>query len=336
MFERVVKEYKSIDLDEMRFEGFLEKRAAEIKECVENVAKGKGWKDKKECPVCASRERQTIMSRYGFNVMKCFECGVGYMEKFPVDTGDVYSDVAYLPIAQSDYLDHVDYRQQRFAQERLDIIWQYMKKPAEQVRLLDVGCGTGWFLDSAKKSGFQTAGQEFGKDLAAFTAKRLGICVWSEPLTKIPVNEKFDVITLFDVIEHVPNPREVIQSIADHLNPGGISLLFTPNLDAFAFAKLKERSSLIMPVEHLFYFTIPSLKRLVDEAGLTVLKAETKGMDIPDIFSHYRDDLKNQAVADFLREHCSQLQAMIDASGCANHLRFIVTDRKFRLTNTSK
>ena len=71
MFERVVKEYKSIDLDEMRFEGFLEKRAAEIKECVENVAKGKGWKDKKECPVCARRERQTIMSRYGFNVMKC-------------------------------------------------------------------------------------------------------------------------------------------------------------------------------------------------------------------------------------------------------------------------
>ncbi len=132
------------------------------------------------------------------------------MEKFAVDTGDVYSDVAYLPIAHSDYFDHVDYRQQRFAKERLDIIWQYMKKPAEQVRLLDVGCGTGWFLDSAKKSGFQTAGQEFGKDLAAFTAKRLGICVWSEPLTKIPVNEMFDVITLFDVIEHVPNPREVI------------------------------------------------------------------------------------------------------------------------------
>ncbi len=110
------------------------------------------------------------------------------------------------------------------------------------------------------------------------------------------------------------------------MKPGGNSLLFTPNLDAFSFAKLKERSSLIIPVEHLFYFTIPSLNRLVDEAGLTVLKAETKDMDIPDIFSHYRDDLKNQAVADFLCENYSQLQAVIDASGWPNHLRFIVTD----------
>lgn len=324
MFEKALREYKHIDLDEMRFPGFLEKRAVEIKKCVANVAKGKGWKEQPHCPVCKGTKRHVALSRYGLNVVKCEECGLGYMEKFPVDTADVYSDTAYLPIAQSDYLEHVDYRKQRFAKERIELISTYTKRKPQALRLLDVGCGTGWFLDAAKSEGFKVAGQEFGKELAAFTAKRLGIQVWNEAITEIATSEKFDVITLFDVIEHAPNPREIIQSIAHHLNPGGIALLFTPNFDSFAFAKLKERSSLIMPVEHLSYFTIPSLKRLVDEAGLKTLKAETKGMDIPDIYSHYRDDLKSPEVAKFLREHCDQLQAMIDAAGCANHLRFIV------------
>jgi len=324
MYKKILSDFKDINLDEMRFEGFLEKRAIEIKKCVENVKNGSGWYDQKNCPICNSLNHDVFVSRFDINIMKCKDCGVGYVEKFPIDTSDVYSDEEYLPIAQSDYLDHVEYRMERFAKERTEMILSHLACSPSEIRLLDVGCGTGWFLDYAKSLSFDVAGQEFGKDLAKYTAKKLGIKVWDEPITAIPESEKFDCITLFDVIEHVPNPGEVIQSISNHLNPGGISLIFTPNLDSWAFNKLGNRNSLIMPVEHLFYFTRESLNILIKQANLDVLRYETKGMDIPDIYSYYRDEIKNEEVAIFLRENITILQSIIDAAGCANHSRYIL------------
>ena len=324
MFNEVSKKFKSINLDEMRFPGFLEKRANEIKQCVDNVVNGKGLKEIHECPICNCKERKVLFRRFGINIVQCRECDVGYAEKFPMDMADVYSNEDYLSIAKSDYLDNVNYRKQRFAGERLEIIRNHLDIPPEKTRLLDVGCGTGWFLGTAKEVGYQVFGQELGRDLAAFTSECLGIKVWKEPFPEIPQEEKFDVITLFDVMEHVSNPREVVKAIEGHLNLRGIALIFTPNLDSFCFWRLKERSSQVMPVEHLFYYTKKSFVNLLNETKLKLLNFETKGMDIPDIYSYYRDETDQQQVAEFLKENCSGLQSMIDQSGCANHMRFIV------------
>lgn len=323
MLKNVLKDFIPMDLDQMRFSGFLQKRAREIEICVQNVAQGKGWRDITQCPVCSSTERKVVFRRFEINIVQCNKCTCGYAEKFPVDTADIYSNADYLPIAQSDYLDNVDYRKQRFGTERLELIAEYFDNPSSKSRLLDAGCGTGWFLELAKKAGYQVLGQEQSRGLAEFTAKRLGIKVWDSKLTKIDKKEQFDVITLFDVIEHVPNPEEIIRSIYSHLNERGIAVFFTPNLDSFGFQHLKEHSSLVMPVEHLFYFTPDSLRNIIERVGLKVVYFATKGMDIPDIYSYYRDEMKQVQTANFLKENCDYLQAMIDASGYANHMRFI-------------
>ncbi len=327
MLSKALQEYLPINLDAMRQPGFLKKRSREIKQCVKNVASGKGWQEIIRCPLCNGDEREVVFSRFGIDIVQCGSCGCGYAEKFPRDTADVYSSEEYLPIAQSDYLDNVTYRFERFGKERLSLIDAYLDKVPADTRLLDVGCGTGWFLEMAQKQGYKVFGQELGKELAAFTATRLGITVWDRAFTAIDPNEHFDAITLFDVIEHVPNPREVLQSVCSHLNPEGIALMFTPNLDSFAFRTLKEKSSLVMPVEHLYYFTEKSLRRIIEEAGLDVIYFATRGMDIPDIYSYYRDETDQEQVAGFLRQHCDELQAMIDAAQSANHMRFIVKRR---------
>jgi len=328
MLKRVTDNFIPIDLDQMRLPGFLEKRAKEIAKCIDNVAKGKGWKNMPACPLCSNIKRKTLFSRYGIAIVQCGNCGVGYPEKFPVDSKDVYCDKCYLPIAKSSYLDNSDYRKRRFAKERLDLIKAHLSSPEGETSILDVGCGTGWFLEAAKDLGYKTYGQELGRELARFTEQRLGIRVWSEPFTDLTTDETFDCITLFDVIEHVSNPAQVIKSVERRLNAGGICLIFTPNLESLAFWKLKELSSLVMPAEHLFYFTEKSLRMMVEKTELKIIDFTTKGMDIPDIYSYYRDTEGNKQVAEFLKEHCSELQAIIDEAKCANHMRFILRKKE--------
>lgn len=321
---KALSDYIEIDFNSMRPPGFLEKEATQIHTNVSNVDCGHGWIPNVHCPACRSARRTVRLERFGRKVMQCLDCDVGYMDAFPADVEDVYSQTVYLESHEVNYLQNVDYRKKRFAMERLDIIRRHLRKPPSQARLLDVGCGTGWFLEVAKEKGFLVSGQEIGKQLAEYTSKKLGARIHTVPLAELPKSEVFDVITLFDVLEHVTDPRAVLKALRDHLNPGGIGVIFTPNLDSVGIGILRERSSLIMPAEHLFYFTPASLRRIIEETPLEVVEFQTKGMDIPDLYSYFRDDAHSQPVADFLAERGSILQAVIDSAGCANHMRFFV------------
>lgn len=322
--QKALRNYLSIDLDAMRPVGFLDQEAEQIQTTVANVDRGHGWIPNHTCPACASERRAIRLERFGRKVMQCLDCDIGYVDAFPKDTGDVYSNEGYIATQQTGYLENVDYRKQRFAMERLEIIRRHLKRGSKGARLLDVGCGTGWFLEVARDQGYVVSGIEIGRDLAQYTSQKLGATIHTVPLTELSPDEKFDVITLFDVLEHVTDPRALLGSIHSHLNPEGIALLFTPNLDSVGIALLGERSSLIMPAEHLFYFTPTSLCKLIEETPLEVLEFETKGMDIPDFYSYCRDLPDTQQVADFLAERGPILQAVIDSAGCANHMRFVV------------
>ena len=321
---KALNDYIDIDFSAMRPPGFLEKEATQIYTNVTNVDRGRGWIPNHNCPACRSSRRKVRFERFGRKIMQCLNCDLGYMDAFPADVEDVYSHTGYLESHEVNYLKNVDYRKKRFAMERLDIIRRHLKQPATCARLLDVGCGTGWFLEVAKDQGYIVSGVEIGKQLAQYTSKKLGATIHTIPLTDLPATELFDVITLFDVLEHVNDPRVVLKSLREHLNPGGIGLIFTPNLDSVGITILQEFSSLIMPAEHLFYFTPTSLRRMIEETPLDIADFQTKGMDIPDLYSYFRDIALSQPVADFLAERGSILQAVIDSAGCANHMRFVV------------
>ena len=322
--QAALNDYLNIDLHSMCPAGFLDREASQIQITVDNVDRGKGWIPNRTCPVCGSENRNAIMQRFGRCVVQCQDCEIAYMDSFPADPEDVYSHEGYNDTQETNYLHNVDYRRKRFALERLNIIRRHMSKSPATTRILDVGCGTGWFLEVALQEGFAVSGLELGREIAAATSKRLKIKVFTETIQQMAPTEKFDVITLFDVLEHVPDPQSVLRAVKDHLHPGGIALLFCPNLDSVGLSILRERSSLVMPAEHLFYFTPKSLRRLIEQTPLEVAEFMTKGMDIPDIMSHFRDEKHSPEVAAFLSEQCRTLQAVIDSAGCANHMRFVV------------
>ncbi|WP_100332361.1 class I SAM-dependent methyltransferase [Bacillus xiapuensis] len=318
-----LESFQTIDLTEMRPKGFLSTILDRQKNNVRTIDNKHGWKERTKCPVCSSLEKKFEFKKFNFNLYQCLLCGTAFFDRVPIHTNDIYSAPHALNDARKGYLSNKNYRQIRFAEERISLIEKNVNKKIEDIRLLDVGCGTGWFLEIAKEKGVKCHGLELGEDLASFTSERLNIPIWNQQLSDLHTDEKFDVITMFDLIEHVEDPLNLVNAAKSLLNKDGILVIFTPHYDSVAIQVMKSESNLIMPAEHLSYFTEQSIYRLAELTGMEVSYFATKGIDLGDLKSYYE---YNQQLN--LSETCEALydvlQPIIDQSKSGNHLRAIL------------
>jgi len=141
-----------------------------------------------------------------------------------------------------------------------------------------------------------------------------------KPREEFPEQE-FDIITAFDVIEHIPTPVPFMQAASDLLAPGGHILLYTPNFDNFSVKVIREHSSIVDGTEHVILFNHTSLSNLGERVGLEVIHTEARGLDIYSIISYQL--YMGEGTTAFLERWVNELQAIVDASGCADYLRVI-------------
>jgi SAM-dependent methyltransferase len=137
-------------------------------------------------------------------------------------------------------------------------------------RVLDVGCATGSFLLAAAAAGYAVDGVEPAEAAARTAAERLGRPVHAGPLETLPDDRGgFDALTLWDVIEHVPDPAAVLAGAAGRLRPGGRLVLSTGDIGS-AWARLTGvRWPLLTPPQHLFFFTPDAMRRMLTAAGFS-------------------------------------------------------------------
>jgi len=141
-------------------------------------------------------------------------------------------------------------------------------------RFLDVGAATGFFVELARKAGYDAHGVEIS-DHAAGVGRAKGIDVKTGLITDI--EGTYDCITMCDVIEHVQNPRDDIQKAAALLRSGGVLLINTPDRGSLLARVLGLKWHHVGPPEHLYYFNRKNMARLLEEQGFTVLEATTIG-----------------------------------------------------------
>ena len=154
------------------------------------------------------------------------------------------------------------------AQRLLAAVSQFAKRK----RLLDVGAASGILLEQASQMGFDGEGVEPSRHLAKRAADR-GLKVHLGTFPHPEIKGEYDVITLIDVIEHVPNPVQLLKDIADHLAPDGVAVLTTPDVEAIAARVLGSRWWHFR-VAHIGYFSEETLARALSAAGLKVLKVQ--------------------------------------------------------------
>lgn len=139
--------------------------------------------------------------------------------------------------------------------------------------LLEIGCSTGFFLDEALSRGIsEVIGFEPSLDCYRHAKAHLQPRIINDVYKPELLHEQtFDLAGLFHVIDHLQNPKEILQSVACALNPGGYVMLVCHDVESWS-AKLLDGYSPIFDVEHIYLFSRNTLQKLLEVAGFTCLE----------------------------------------------------------------
>lgn len=205
-----------------------------------------------------------------FYILKCKKCGL-YME---VPTLSKENLIKYYNSASDEVLG----RKEDYYPIILEI-----KKFKENGNLLDVGCGWGGLLEAGRDYGYQCKGVEITKNCVEH-CKNIGFKVYESNFTNLKTNEKFDIITIQSVLEHNKEPQNILRKAKELLKEDGIVVISVPNYGISA--KILGRNwQYLWAVEHIYYFTKDTLKKILEKCGFTSLVIKTSGPD-PEINWH--------------------------------------------------
>lgn len=169
-----------------------------------------------------------LFARHGAPIRRCATCRLAFApaEPAPGELPALYA-ASYFRGDSGHYGDYVAEEPAHRRQAR-----RYLRRLAAAGRrggrLLDVGCAAGFFLDEARRAGWSTRGIEVSEYASARARGLLGLDVLTSSFVDAPLGgEQFDVVTFFNVFEHLPNPRAVEARLARIVAPGGLVLLET-------------------------------------------------------------------------------------------------------------
>ena len=222
------------------------------------------------CILCGSHFLYKIKGYEQHFLIKCKLCKFVFCE--PIPSTEELED-HYKGYGRDDYLSPITIKRYH---EILDSFEPYRKTN----KLIDVGCGIGYFLEFAKKRGWEVFGTEF-TDEAIQKCSEKGIKMEKgilNPENYMP--EEFDIITSFEVIEHINNPVHELNSFHKLLRKGGLVYVTTPNFNSLLRYQLKSDYNAICYPEHLSYYTPNTLKKVFTCIGFQTKKIQSTGISL--------------------------------------------------------
>lgn len=197
-------------------------------------------------------------------VVRCRRCTLQYVN--PRLRGDLIFS-GYTEGEDPNYVSQLAARERTFARS----LRQIERTLGRRGRLLDVGTAAGAFVAAARKQGWDASGCEPNKWLAEWGSRHYGITIRQGSVFDQNYEPRsFDVVTLWDVIEHTPDPVAVVEHCRTLLKPGGLLVINYPDIGSW-IARLLKRKWLFLISVHLFYFDRRTIRRLLEEHGFQVL-----------------------------------------------------------------
>jgi len=220
-----------------------------------------------DCPICNGNRFTKLFKKHGEPFVRCNYCSLVIINPRPV-----YDDVidTYDEDYSTGYIKKADKKIQR-AKRWTKAVQKYGVKKG---RWLDVGCSAGFIIKAVEELGFEGHGVDVEKHGVEFAKNNLGLKnIYHGILEeqKYP-NGYFDVISAYDVIEHVPDLNSFIAELKRILSPDGVIDIRTPDIGHWAVPKKLKNWNAILPSEHLYYFDKRTLPLAFARHDLKLIK----------------------------------------------------------------
>lgn len=220
-----------------------------------------------QCALCGGTNSKTFLHAKERTVVECRDCGLRALSPMPTldDMVDINEETVH-PFFSA-YLEDAESYRHYFAHKLDDL-----GKQKGEGRLLDVGCGAGLFLDAARERGYQAAGVDLSPVPAAYARDELGLDVTVGSLYSYGAPAgSFDAVTIFQTIEHDPEPAALSAELYRIMAPGGVLMVTTPAADGFVAKVMGKRWFGYRNVEHITFFTRRSLAFALERAGFEIV-----------------------------------------------------------------
>jgi len=226
--------------------------------------------EKIKCWACLSNKIGFFTGKEGFNIYRCHNCELLFLWPVP-DSRSIYNQ-DYFMGADMGY-GFIDYDEDKKAMiptfnKYLDLI---EKATGRKGRLLDVGAATGFFMQLAEKRGWRTSGVEIS-EYAAKIGQGRGLDIKNGILEDAEFSvDTFDVITMWDVVEHFTDPALTLKKARKLLAPGGVLAINTPDGGSLWAGLMKSWWHALIPPEHINIFNKKSLELILSQNGFRLI-----------------------------------------------------------------
>ncbi len=221
-----------------------------------------------KCFVCKKNKWQKLYT----SLVKCQNCGF-------IRAQDKYFKINPQKLYNLNYFSGIDYENYNEEKAALDANFKdrltRIRKIKRSGKLLEIGCAFGFFLTQAEKF-YKTTGIDLHPNITKIAKKNTQKTkILTGEFSKLTFKKKsFDIVTMFDVIEHLKNPENYIKRIHRLLNEKGVLVIETGDIEAFLPKIQKANWRLITPPTHLSYFSKKTLSQILTQNGFDIISVD--------------------------------------------------------------
>lgn len=234
--------------------------------------------EQKMCPLCQSERTTFYCEKEGYKIFKCLSCQNGFLDlsSFSIDLIDFYQNNYHKTVGHDEVKGYDDYYAMessltRTFRKHVQDLLQIRSRNKINEYLLDVGCGPGFFLKVASRY-YRARGVEIGKEAVFHARNVLGLdVIQGEFKGSLYSPQSFDVVTMFDVVEHLKNPISTMKDVYALLKPGGVFMLTTGDFSSLAARFFGKRWHLMTLPDHLFFFSKEGLMKILEQIGFQII-----------------------------------------------------------------
>jgi len=222
--------------------------------------------------------KDEFLTNENFSIYKDQNTGVLYTYPQPLNNLSKYYE-------SENYISHTDGKKSLFEKiyqiakhYNLNQKLKLIKETTKGKSILDYGCGAGDFLQHMQNNGYDVKGMEPNAKAFVISQSKIG----KENVVNCElkdINQKFDIITLWHVLEHIPNLNEIIEELKKHLNPNGTLIIAVPNHSSYDAKHYKEKWAAYDVPRHLWHFNAESISKLFNNFGMKIENVSPMKLD---------------------------------------------------------